>query len=110
MAKTRKVQVTLEEKQYRLLEQIARRDGRKLAAVVRESIVRYCVEPEERDRRQRALRALGALDTPVPADYGDWEREYSANKGGPAGESGATADSGLAAWLSGRDCFSMRAS
>ena len=48
MPKTRKVQVTLEETQYEELARIAERDGKKMAAVVRESIERYCLDPEAR--------------------------------------------------------------
>lgn len=80
MTKTRKVQVTLEEKQYRRLEEVARLEGKKLAAVVRESVVRYCVEPEEQRRKLEAIEALTGIDAPVPSDYRNWEREYSRRK------------------------------
>lgn len=80
MAKTRKVQVTLEPDQYERLREVAEREGKALAAVVRESIVRYCVEPAERRRRRRALETLSATEAPVPDEYGDWEREYSGRK------------------------------
>ena len=81
MAKTRKVQVTLEEEQYEQLYEIARREDKKLAAVVRESIVRYCLAPEAERRKRAALDDLLALEpTPVPGDYADWEKEYGARK------------------------------
>lgn len=83
MGKTRKVQVTLDEEVYEQLADLARREERKLAAVVRESIVRYCIEPDVRRRKQDALDGLLALDpTPVPVDYAEWETEYVARKGG----------------------------
>lgn len=81
MVKTRKVQVTLEPDQYERLQEVAEREGKALAAVVRESIVRYCLEPAERDRRRRALRTLTGIEAPVPEEYADWEREYSRAKG-----------------------------
>jgi predicted DNA-binding protein len=80
VTKTRKVQVTLEETQYETLARIAERDGKKLAAVVRESIERYCLDPESRQAKRDALEELLSLSAPVPEDYRAWEREYSALK------------------------------
>ena len=77
MSKTRKVQVTLEEDQYETLAQIAERDGKKLAAVVRESIERYCLAPESKLAKREALEELLSLEVPAPEDYRDWEREYA---------------------------------
>ncbi len=91
MAKTRKIQVTLDEVQYEKLAEIARREDKKLARVVRESIVRYCIEPDALRRKQEAVEALlGVEAAPAPDDYAEWESEYSARKA--AG--GASADSG----------------
>lgn len=85
MAKTRKVQVTLDEGQYAVLSRISRRDGRKLAAVVREAVEEYCVAPETRRRRLDAIDTLYSLDpVPVPVDQEQWEREYSSLKTGLA--------------------------
>ncbi len=82
MAKTHKIQVTLDEAQYEQLAEIARREDKKLARVVRESIVRYCIEPAVERKRQEALETLMALEpTPVPADYAEWESEYAGLKG-----------------------------
>jgi predicted DNA-binding protein len=80
MPKTRKVQVTLEETQYEALARIAERDGKKMAAVVRESIELYCLGPESRQAKRDALRELLALSAPVPEDYHAWERDYAALK------------------------------
>jgi len=77
MAKTRKIQVTLDETQYEKLAEIAERDGKKLAAVVRESVVQYCLGPESKKAKQEALKALLAESAPPPEEYTDWEREYS---------------------------------
>ena len=76
--KTRKVQVTLDEAQYASLQRVAVRNGRKLAAVVREAIKRYCVEPETRRRQLAAIDDLYAMEpVPAPADWAQWKREYS---------------------------------
>ena len=95
MPKTRKVQVTLDDDTYERLADIARRQERKLAAVVRESIVRYCIEPDVQRRKLDALDALLALDpSPAPVDYTDWEAEYVARRGrADAGEAAGETDS-----------------
>ena len=81
MAKTRKIQVTLDEVQYQQLAEIARRQDKKLARVVRESIVRYCIEPDTERRKRAAIEGLLALEpTPVPDDYATWEAEYGGRK------------------------------
>jgi predicted DNA-binding protein len=81
MAKTRKVQVTLEEAQYEELSSIAAREGRKLASVVRESIEKYTLGPEAERAKREALEALFSLEAaPVPSRYAEWKREYGARK------------------------------
>ncbi len=78
MVKTRKIQVTLDEVRYQELSAIAARRGRKLAALVRESIDEYCIAPEILRRKQKALNQLFSLEpTPVPEDYQRWKRQYS---------------------------------
>ncbi len=78
MVKTRKIQVTLDEVRYQELSAIAAREGRKLAALVRESIDEYCIAPEIQRRKQKALKQLLALEpTPVPEDYQRWKHQYS---------------------------------
>jgi len=76
VAKTRKIQVTLEDSQYEALAQIAARDGKKLAAVVRESVVQYCLGPEAKKAKRQALMALLTESAPPPEDYAAWERQY----------------------------------
>ncbi|HUP24501.1 MAG TPA: hypothetical protein VNB06_16350 [Thermoanaerobaculia bacterium] len=78
--KTRKVQVTLEEPDYQALLRVAEREEKKLAAVVRESIEKYCVEPESARERRASLTALFSIDAPVVDTYADWERQYSSLK------------------------------
>jgi hypothetical protein len=83
MSKTRKIQVTLIEKEYELLAQIARRDGKKMAAVVRESILKYSLHPEAEQAGRKALEDLFSLPpTPVPKAYKDWESRYHDYKNG----------------------------
>ena len=85
VTRTHKVQVTLDEGQYAAVSRISRRDGRGLAAVVREAVEAYCVAPEARRRRLDAIDTLYALDpAPVPVDQKQWEREYSRLKTGLA--------------------------
>ena len=76
--KTRKVQVALDEAQYASLHRVAVRDGRKLAAVIREAIEQYCIEPETTRRQLEAIDDLYAMEpVPAPANWAEWEREYS---------------------------------
>lgn len=78
MTKTRRVQVRLDDDQYRKLAETARRQGTTLAGAARQAIVRYCLEAEVERRKRRALNDLLALEpAPVPDDYADWEAEYS---------------------------------
>ena len=58
MHRTHKVQVTLDERQYAAVSRISRAGGRKLAAVVREAVERYCVAPEARRRRDARPPAM----------------------------------------------------
>ena len=81
MPNTTKIQVTLEQTHYERVVEIAEREDKKLAAVVREAIVRYCVDPEDRRRKLDAIHALEALEVPV-GDYADWKREYASKKRG----------------------------
>ncbi len=100
MAKTRKIQVTLDEAQYEQLAEIARREDKKLARVVRESIVRYCIEPAVERKRQEALQTLMALEpTPVPEDYAGWESEYARLKGGGSMTAGGVKGGGVTAGI-----------
>jgi len=81
VAKTKKIQVTLEEDQYESLAEIARRRNKKLAAVVRESIEKYCLSPETEQKKKRALEELSSVEqVPVPEKYEDWKRQYGALK------------------------------
>lgn len=90
---SRKVQVTLDARQYAAVSRVARQDGRKLAAIVREAVEKYCVEPEARRRRLDAIETLYSMDpAPAPASLEQWEREYSSHKTGLA--TGCTEDAG----------------
>ena len=76
--KTRKVQVTLDEAQYASLHRVAVRNGRELAAVIREAIDQYCIERETTRRQLEVIDDLYAMEpVPAPANWAEWEREYS---------------------------------
>jgi hypothetical protein len=84
--KTRKIQVTFDEEAFALLLDIARRDGKKLAGIVREAAEKYAIGPEAERAKREALKELLALP-PVesPAEYREWKREYGGKKvKGPA--------------------------
>ncbi len=78
MARSHKVQVTLNEVEYAAIRRRAEAEDLKYAAVVREAIQQYCVEPDRRRRKREALEALRALPpSPVPSSLSEWKREYS---------------------------------
>jgi predicted DNA-binding protein len=79
--KTKKVQVTFDEEHYDRLSEIAYRDGKKLAGVVREAVEKYALGPEsERTKRKALEELLGVEPAPAPKDYKDWKREYGGRK------------------------------
>jgi hypothetical protein len=85
MGDARRVQVTLDARAYAAVSRIARREGKKLAAVVREAVEQYCVLPEARQRRLEAIDRLYATRAvPAPESLPEWERQYSRLKVGLA--------------------------
>ena len=85
MGDARRVQVTLDARGYAAVSRVARREGKKLAAVVREAVEQYCVLPEARQRRLEAIDRLYATGTvSAPESLPEWERRYSRLKSGLA--------------------------
>ncbi len=85
MGDARRIQVTLDARGYAAVSRIARREGKKLAAVVREAVEQYCVLPEARQRRLEAIDRLYAKGAvPAPESLPEWERQYSRLKAGLA--------------------------
>ena len=85
MGDTRRIQVTLDARGYSAVSRIARREGKKLAAVVREAVEQCCVAPEARRRRREAIERLYETGTtPAPESLAEWEAEYSRLKVGLA--------------------------
>ena len=83
MGDARRIQVTLDARAYASVSRIARREGKKLAAVVREAVEQYCVLPEARQRRLEAIDRLYVAGTvPAPDSLPEWERQYSRLKVG----------------------------
>jgi len=87
MTEPRRVQVTLDARSYATVSRIARREGRKLAAVVREAVEQYYVAPETRQRQLDAVDRLVAMEPlPAPGSLSEWNREYSRLKVGKAAD------------------------
>lgn len=87
MTEPRRVQVTLDARSYAAVSRIARREGRKLAAVVREAVEQYYVAPETRQRQLDAVDRLVAMEPlPAPESLSEWNREYSLLKVGKAAD------------------------
>ena len=87
MGDARRIQVTLDARSYASVSRIARREGRKLAAVVREAVEQYCVLPEARQRRLEAIdRLYTSATVPAPESLPEWERQHSRLKVGRAAD------------------------
>lgn len=83
MARSHQVQVTLDSADYEAMRRLAGREGASLAAVAREAILRFCVEPETVRRQRRALAELAALEpAPAPESLRAWKHEYGRSKAG----------------------------
>jgi hypothetical protein len=82
MAKySKKVQVLLTEQQLKDLEEIARKDNKKLGTLVREAIEEYHLKKNKQQKIAEAVDRLLALpEVPVPDDYQKWEAEYLEGK------------------------------
>jgi hypothetical protein len=78
---TKKVQVLLTEEQYCDLAAIATKENKRIGVVVREALEQTCLAAHQQERIRRAATELLELaktaDAEPPADYHQWEEEYS---------------------------------
>ena len=82
MTYTKKAQVLLTEEEYRTLEEVSRKTGKKLGTLIREAVEKVYVEERRRAEAAGAVERLLSLPAvPAPEDYEEWEREYSKRKG-----------------------------
>jgi len=85
MKQAKKLQVTLSPFDYEAVERAAEARGVKLAAVAREAIQQYCVQPEVQTRQIAAIARLESaspIPMPPPECLDQWKREYSLLKTG----------------------------
>ena len=82
MAKySKKVQVLLTEHQREELEGIAKKNHKKLGAIVREAIEEYHLKKNKQQKIAEAVdRILSLPEVSAPEDYQKWEAEYLAGK------------------------------
>lgn len=73
---SQRVQTMLTTEQYGVLAQLATQEQKPVSVLVREAIEKVYFAEAERQRRQRALRQLLALDAPV-ADWSQMEDEIT---------------------------------
>ena len=74
----KKIQVLLTEEQYRGLEDMASKDGRKLGAMVREAVEEYHIKKKrEREIQEAADRILSMPSVPVPETWEEMEEELA---------------------------------
>jgi hypothetical protein len=74
----RKIQVLLTEEQFKGLEEIASKEGRKLGTLVREAVAEYHLKKKRKREIAEAVERLLALPpTPVPETWEELEEELS---------------------------------
>ncbi len=77
----KKVQVLLTEQQLKDLEEIAKKNHKKLGALVREAIEEYHLKKNKQEKIAEAVdRLLSLPEVPAPEDYQKWEAEYLEGK------------------------------
>ena len=79
---THRIQVLLDDRQYRALLTLAKTQGKTLSALLREAVVEQLLKGARRAARQKAFEEISAMTLPV-ADWSEMEREIGrAHAGG----------------------------
>jgi len=73
-ALTHKIQVLLDDKQYRALLTLAKAHGKPLSAFLRQAVVEQLLKEARRVAQQKAFEEITAMGLPV-ADWPEMERE-----------------------------------
>jgi hypothetical protein len=82
----RKAQVLFTEDQYTRLQEIAKQEGKKLGALLRDAAEQVHLRRARAREKARAVRDLLALGPiPAPDDYETWEEQYLQEKYGGHG-------------------------
>ena len=77
----RKAQVLFTEDQYARLEEVAKREEKKLGTLLRDAAVQVHLRQARAREKAQAVRELLALAAvPAPDDYEEWERHYLQTK------------------------------
>jgi hypothetical protein len=78
---TRTIQIAVSEEQYQKLARLAARDHKTIEVFAREALEKSCFADAKRARIRQAAATLLELaktaDADPPADYHEWEEEYS---------------------------------
>jgi hypothetical protein len=78
---TRTIQIAVSEEQYQELARLAARDHKTIEVFAREVLEKSCFADAKRARIRQAAATLLELaktaDVDPPADYHEWEEEYS---------------------------------
>ena len=78
---THKIQVLLDDHQYRALLTLAKTQGKTLSALLREAVVEQLLKGARRAARQKAFEEISAMTLPV-ADWPEMEREMGRDHAG----------------------------
>jgi len=78
---SKKIQVLLTEQQLKELEEIAKKNHKKLGTLVREAIEEYHLKKNKQQKIAEAVdRLLSLPEVSGPEDYQKWETEYLEGK------------------------------
>ncbi len=78
MLYTRKAQVLFTKDQFIALQEISFKTHKKIGALIREAVVKtYIDEKRKTDIAQAVDNILTLPPTPAPANYNNWEKEYT---------------------------------
>lgn len=78
---TKRAQVLLTERQYRDLQEIAKKSRKRIGTLIRDALEATYLKPwKQRRIRAAADRLLSLKEVPAPDDYQKWEEEYLRSK------------------------------
>ena len=72
----KRVEILFDPKEYRLLEERARVEGRSVGSLIREAVEKYCLRPSEEERRE-AFHWLLSQEMDIDSDWEQVKKEIA---------------------------------
>ncbi len=73
---SKRVEILFDPKEYHLLEERARLEGRSIGALIREAVAKYCLRRSEEERRE-AFRWLCSQEMDIDSDWEKVKKEIA---------------------------------